>query len=243
MLRPRVQIAGWGVLWLLSACGPSPEALTRRVAERVDARAFESVLRDVDPEYADPLGNRDTLSAALVDLDKTFARWSIRWAPTETRSSALTASVRVRVDAEMVGRIVWKVRGSMLLSLRRTDRWRIVSGLLTDFRDIRGLMERRRAALEANDADAMKDVLHPQYRDGLVDRREAIERLRINLEDTPVRMRVTNYRLEVRTDLAHVDEYYALSVKGRLGPPAVAGLTLKKSAGRWRIASGLYPDD
>ena len=101
-------------------------------------------------------------------------------------------------------------------------------------------MQRRRAALEANDADALAALLHPHYRDGLVDRNEAVERLRRDVEGASIRFRVTNYRLEVRPDLAHIDEYYILTVGERVLPPATAGLTLRKSAGRWRIAAGLY---
>ena len=101
-------------------------------------------------------------------------------------------------------------------------------------------MRARRRALESNDAGALAALLHPNYRDGIIDHRMAAERMRRDLAGVAIRFTATHYRLEIRRDLAHIDEHYVMTVDGQPGRPAVAGLTLRKSAGRWRIAAGLY---
>ncbi len=226
----------------LAACGPTPEALVREVEATLAARAWSSLAAFIDPHYGDPLGDRDTLLDDLRAMDQDFPRWTIDWTASGLfpEMSALVASVDTRLDAELVGRPVWKVEGPMRLSLHRTDRWRIRGGLLADLRDIRGLMRARRRALESNDAVALSALLHPNYRDGIIDRQMATERMKRDIEGMAIRFTATNYRLEIREDLAHIDEHYSMSVAGGPARRAVAGLTLRKSAGRWRIAAGLY---
>ena len=67
-------------------------------------------------------------------------------------------------------------------------------------------------------------------------------RLARDLVGAPVRLRVTNYRLELRGPTAHLDEHYVLTVAGQTLPPRIARFTLAPSAGRWRILAGLYPE-
>ena len=226
----------------LFACGPDPETLPRQVEAQLQSRDFAAIARQIDEAYGDPLGDRATLLEDLAALDRDFPRWSIDWTSSGlfVEGTALVATVQTRIEAELVGKPTWKVEGPMPLALHRSDRWRVRGGLLTDLRDIRGLMRQRRRALEANDVDGLAALLHPHYRDGLIDRKEAVARLRRDVEGLSIRLRATNYRLEVRADLAHVDEYYILTVGEQIRPPAAAGFTLRKSAGRWRIAAGLY---
>ena len=223
-------------------CGPTPETLVHKVERLLQDRDIAALSRHIDEAYGDPVGDRAVLLADLERLDRAYARWRIDWTPEgiRTKTTALVATVQTRLTAEFVGQPVWKVEGPMTLSLHRADQWRISGGLLSDVRDIRRLMAQRRAALEANDVVAMADTLHPHYRDGVVDKAEAIENLRRDLYATAIRLQATHYRLEVRPDLAHIDEHYIMTINGQPQPPAVAGLTLRRTAGRWRIAAGLY---
>ena len=233
----------FGITSATTACGPTPTQLARRAETLVQTRSWTDLSLAIDAEYGDPLGDRATLLGDLDDLDRTFARWHFDWTaqPSRVQANALVGEVETYLSAELVGHPVWRVEGPMTLAMHRTDQWRIQGGLLTDLRDIRGLMRARREALEANDAGALAGLLHPNFRDGLLDRTEAIQRLETDLPGRAVRLQVTNYRLEVRADLAHIDEYYVMRINGRPGRPSTAGLTLRKSAGRWLIAGGLYP--
>ena len=238
-------LATFAVSLLFASCGPTPERLVEVAEKLVQARRFEDLSFHIDGQYGDPLGDRSTLFRDLEQLDRDFPRWTIDWTREQRRldTSALMTATETRLRAELVGQPAWKIEGPMLLSLHRTDRWRIQGGLLSDFRDIRSLMRARQAALEANDVPALADLLHPLYRDGIADKAETVARLTRDLTAVRVRMQITLYRLEIRRDLAHIDEHYRLTVNDRPGRPAVAGLTLRKTAGRWRIAAGLYGED
>ncbi len=226
----------------MASCGPSPPRLLERLEQQLQARDWTALARHLDDNYADPLGDRATVLQDLQNLEERFPRWEISLNRDEAglETSALVGRAETRLTLDLAGKPYWKVQGLMELELRRTDQWRVVSGLLTDLRDIQGLMQRRRAALEGNAPDRMAELLHPRYRDGLIDRAEAIGRLRTDLSGVAVRISVTNYRLDIRRDLAHIDEYFRMTVDGRPIRPSKAGLTLKKLAGRWLIAGGLY---
>ena len=99
----------------------------------------------------------------------------------------------------------------------------------------------RREALEANDPEALRALLHPAYRDGDLDADGALRRISDSLRGVRVRLRPTHYRLEIRGPQAHLDEHYVLTVGTRTLPPAVARLTLERTAGRFRIVAGLFP--
>lgn len=223
-------------------CGPTPEQLVQNAEIWLQSRDWARLKSHLDTEYTDPLGDRDRLMRDLADLDRDHPDWLIRWSQEgyRTRTTALFADVEARLNARLRGQPEWRIEGTMTVSLHQSDRWRVQGGLLTDLRDIRGLMAERRAALEANDVEGLTALLHPAYRDGLIDRDEAAARLARDVRGTAIRLRPSLYRVDVRPDLAHVDEHYRMSINGQEQPAAVAGMTLRKTAGRWRIAGGLY---
>lgn len=216
-----------------------------KVAKHFVSGDVDGIGHLVDREYADPLGDRDALLQDLRTLVHESSRRTLVYTDLTTGDdpSKLSATLTGRVDLELVGRPTWKVVGPAQVELARTDGFRVRSGLLSHVRDIRGLMAARRGALEANDATAVRPLLHPGYRDGDLDADEAVQRLQKDLAGVPVRLRVTNYRVELRGPTAHVDEHYVLTVGERTLPPSVARFTLSRSAGRWKIAAGLYPAD
>ena len=236
-------------LWILLlgpllSCGRNPlETLeTTRVA--LISRTPETALRTIDEEYADTLGGRSQLRKDLTDIKEQFGRAQISFNELTSRRgvSELEARILGGIDADFVGLPTWKVRGAVEIDLiRRTDGFRIRSGLLTNFRGIRQLAAARKAALEANDAQAIRRLLHPRYRDGNLDADDAIKRLEADLGSHKVRLDVTHYRLELRGLTAHLDEHFTLSVNNRATPPLVGRFTLRRAAGRWRISGGLYP--
>lgn len=204
---------------------------------------LEPARRAVAPDYADPLGGRDVLLADLEAYVERFGARRVKFSELSTVDdpSALVATLTGRLDLELVGPPTWKVVGPAQIELERHGDFYVRSGLLSHVRDIERLMARRRAALEANDAEQMRPLLHPRYRDGDLDVDDAIERLAKDLSGVPVRLEVTNYRVELRGPTAHVDEHYVLKVRDRAMPPSVARFTLARTAGRWKIIAGLYP--
>lgn len=227
---------------LLAGCTAPPDEIAQKVAAALEARDPAAALAFVHASYADPRGDRRTLAADLEDMRERFSRVRIDFEEVSAieGASAKEATVVGRLDAELVGEPTWRVVGPLRVDFIREDGFHVVSGLLTDVRDVRALMAARRAALEANDAEAIRPLLHPGYRDGDMIADEVIARLTEDLAGAPIRMAVTNYRLEVRGPVAHLDEHYVLTVAGRTLPPAIARFTLAPSAGRWKIRAGLY---
>lgn len=240
-------LGGLSILGLLLAgCQRTPKEAVEQARAALEARSTTDLLEVLDPEYADTLGTKARLLSDLEDLWRRYPRIHLATEALTVAQGAseLDATVVGTLDADFVGQPTWKVRGPVAIELvRRTDGFRIRSGLLTDFRDIERLMAKRRAALEANDAQQVKDLLHPGYRDGDLDGDQAAARLARDLEGKKVRLDATNYRLELRGPRAHVDEHFVLEVNGRPSRPLIGRFTLERSAGRWRISSGLYPDD
>lgn len=236
----------WFGALLLAACQRTPQEAVEQARTAIETRSTSELLEVLDPQYADTLGGKKQLLSDLEDLHDRFPR--IRLVMEELTvakgASELDATVVGTLNADFVGEPTWKVRGPVAIELvRSTDGFRIRSGLLTEFRDVAELMARRRAALEANDADAVRSLLHPRYRDGDLDADQAAARLARDLEGKKVRFEATNYRLELRGPRAHVDEHFVLTVNDRPTRPLIGRFTLERSAGRWRISSGLYPDD
>jgi hypothetical protein len=230
------------ILSLCAGCTEPPEAVSQAVATALNERDFETALRHVHANYADPRGGRDALEQDFHDLRGAFDRMRVRFEDTSTaRGAPGQATITGRLDAELVGQTTWRVVGPLQLEMTKDQGFRIESGLLPHFRGIRSLMRRRHDALEANDAEALRPLLHPNYRDGDQDAEQVIQRLSSDLEGVRIRVAVTNYRLEVRGPIAHLDEHYLLTVGARTLPPQIARFTLERSAGRWRIRAGLYP--
>lgn len=231
-------------LLLGAGCHEPADVIARQMAGALTAGDPEAALRHVHADYADPRGDRDRLAADLREMQQAFSRARVDFEDLSAveGQSARESVVVGRLDAEWVGSETWRVAGPVELYFTKEDGFRAQSGLLTHVRDIRQLMAARRAALEANDATGIGALLHPRYADGDIDAAEAVARLRRDLEGAPIRLRATNYRLEVRGPIAHVDEHYVLTVGDRTLPPAVARFTLEPSVGRWRIRAGLYPE-
>ncbi|MCA9550382.1 MAG: hypothetical protein KC933_10120 [Myxococcales bacterium] len=228
----------------LAACSAPPEEVVAELARALEARDSEAALALVHPDYADPRGDRAALAADLRALPEAFSRIRLDYQDLSTVEGASAREVTATgtLDAELVGDTTWRVVGPAQLELLRDDGFKVRAGLLPHLRDIRDLMRRRQAALEANDAEALRPLLHPRYRDGDADLQETMARLARDLVGAPVRLRVTNYRLELRGPTAHLDEHYVLTVAGQTLPPRIARFTLAPSAGRWRILAGLYPE-
>jgi hypothetical protein len=230
-------------LLALAACAEPAPAVVAEVLRAVEAGDAAALAARISPDYADPLGGRDALVADLADLAREFARREVSGHDLAEAEGASSQRVRVsgRLEGALTGEPSWRFEGPLSVELERTDRTRVVSGLLVDLRDARGLAARRRAALEGNDAAALVALLHPGYRDGDLDRDGARARLERDLASVRIRLTPSLYRLEVREDLAHLDEHHQLEVDHVAQRPAVARLTLRRSAGRARIAAGLYP--
>lgn len=238
------------VLWTACAltalslgCVRAPEDVVRRAARAIEEGDLDALRRHIAPGYADARGDRARLFEDLEHLIATSAMRKILWDEPERlpSESGRTAVVEAHLELQWVGPPNWRVYGPDRLELVRQDDFRIEGGVLVAFRETEALVRARRAALEANDAEGLRVLLHPDYRDGDLDADEAIHRLAKNLEQTPVRLRPTNYRLELRGSRAHLDEHYVLAIGPRTLPPAIARFTLEKTAGRLRIVAGLYP--
>lgn len=225
-------------------CHPSAKEVTEEAHRAFATFDRPKLEKTLSRTYLDALGDRQVVLADFDVLKRRFSRARIKLPKISTmeEKSALRSTVIAEIDAEFVGDQTWKLDGSVRVELERDDGPKIASGLLTDLRDIIGLMDRRRTAFEANDPEALASTLHPNYRDGDVDRDQAVQRFARDIGRTPVRLLATNYRLELRGATAHIDEHYILSVGARTFPPAIARFTLARSAGRWRIRAGLYAD-
>ena len=230
---------------LFAGCGPAAEEVALRAVEAAADADVATLGRWVDPGYADPLGGLEVLRRDLADLEARYGRRRIelRELSRHAAASELHTTVVGHLDVELVGQPTWRAVGAMSLELERNAGWRVRAGLLSDLRDIMGLMDARRRALEANDPAALAALLHPRYRDGDLDREEAAQRMARDLEGVRIRLEPTNYRLELRGTTAHLDEHYRLEVAGRALPPTIARFTLGRTAGRWRILAGLYPPE
>jgi hypothetical protein len=228
---------------LSSACGPTPIDVIGAALSAIERGDQATLSETIGEEYGDALGGRAELIRDVRELREAFPRISARGSELSTTSGAskLEAHVVGRIDADLEGEIAWHATGPLDVDLQKHDRFRIESGLLTDLRDVRALMDARRRALEANDAEAYARLLHPTYKDGDRDLEDTRARIRSDLRGVRVRVQPSLYKLEVRGPNAHVDEHYVLTVNDRALPAAVGRFTLVRAGGRWRIASGLYP--
>lgn len=229
----------------LLACAEPALEVVDRVAQALERRDEGAIRRRVASTYADPLGGEAEAFADLRGIFEHFdqLRIDLEDPHERPRASELETEVTALLDAELVGRPTWRVIGPVHFELVRQDGWRIRGGLFTELRDAMELAEKRRAALEANDAPALRPLLHPSYKDGDLDADQALARLAHDLEGMKVRLEVTNYRLEIREQEAHLDEHYRMSVNDQPSPPAVARLTLGRNVGRYAIEAGLYPPE
>ncbi len=223
------------------ACTSPPEQVVKEVYQAIGAADLSGLRKHLDPEYTDPLGDHQRLLGDLEGIFKTYPKRALELSELQgaPRESKLEVQVTGMLTAEFIAEPTWRVQGPIQVDLVRTDGFRIRSGLLSEFRDIQGLAAARRAALEANAVEDLRPLLHPSYKDGDLDGDQVLERLKPSLEGVKLRLEVSNYRLELRGPVAHLDEHYVLKVNGVPSPPLVGRFTLKRSAGRWRIAAGL----
>ena len=234
--------------WTVLGCGATPEDAVRGALAAVEAADSAQLRRWVDPEYTDGRGGQTVLAEDVQAWQKTYPRRSLNIDHLDilrSGTSRLRADARVAIDLILSGATPSvRARGPLLIELLRNQGFRVQSGLLTEVRDVLEVMAERRAALEANDAEALAALLHPRYSDGSYNRHHLIDRLRRDLEGRVVRIEPTAYRIELRSGRVHVDEHHRMSIDGRELGPAVARLTFAQSAGRLRIQAGLRtPDD
>lgn len=228
-----------------TACAEPPETIARAAHEALVKRDLPAILAHISPDYRDPLGDKAALEHSLRDLFESTGRIEatlseVSTVPGDTKKKA---SVTGRLDVRLIGEPEWQSTGPLDLELLRDGEFQIISGFLTDLRDVRLLMQKRRSALEANDAKLYGALLHPTYRDGDVDRADTQARLEKDLSaSTKIRIEPSLYKLELRGPMAHLDEYYRLTVNDAQLPPSVARFTLRPAAGFWRIGAGLYPE-
>jgi hypothetical protein len=229
------------LLGLLSACRPTPAELAERAASALEAGALEDLEPMLHATYTDTLGGRAEALAGFRELFEIFPGRKLRFEALELQTGealVLGGAQHVELNGQhsvkMVAPLQWELdRGLWSLEIR--------SGLLEDLRDIEALLASRRAAMEGNDAEAYGRLLHPEYRDGDLNREQALVRIAEDLSGVVIRFEPVHHQIEVRKDLAHVDERYTLRVGEQAFPRGLARLTLRTSLGRWRIAGGLYP--
>lgn len=227
-------------LLITSACRASPAELAEQATQAVESGELSRLEPLLHPQYADALGDRAALFTDLGNLVEAFPARDIRFEAIEVeRGEELVLRGVQHIDlagghtVKMLGPLRWQLEaGATKLEIR--------SGFLDDLRDIEALLAARRAALEANDAEAYGRLIHPDYRDGDMDRTQVMAQLRTDLEGVVLRFEPIHHQIEVRKDLAHVDERYNMKIGEQAFPRGLARLTLRTSLGRWRIAAGLY---
>lgn len=233
------------ILALLPACSGAcdrPDSIVEEVMAAIGSGDWPALEARVHEGYADPLGGRAVLLEELRALHRDAGPIEVRVSELEILPGATPAcpvEVIGKVQAELKSAPSWRFLAPLRIELSRPGKLRVQSGLLDDLRGIRRLFAERREAIEANDAEAYGDLLHPQYRDGDADREQTVERLRRDLAGVPIRLRPLSYWAEVRGLDAHVDERYEITAKERT-VAAIGRFTLRRSAGQWRILSGLY---
>ncbi len=231
----------FSLLVSLTACGPSPTESHAKLIQALQKGSPDAVVALLHEDYRDPLGGAQILKEDLSQWQQHYGRRQVSATELIVSGPAAEKTVMARLDFELVGEPNWKVVGPWQVTLRRRDGFRVYANVLSEIRDIQRLMEHRKNALEANDPTSFGQVLHPRYRDGDLNASQAQQRFESHTQGLALRLRPTHYRVELRGHQAHLDEHYELSIGGQKPLKGVARLTLAKSAGRFRILSGLYP--
>ncbi len=235
-------MAGALVLLALAACGDAcddPAAVVGEAVRALHAGDAEAVAARIHSAYSDPVGDRARLVEDLGALVRDTPR--VVLSEVEVVRGPNGPTLVGKLEAHLVGPPEWTVVGPLRIELSPDQgRLAIRTGFLDDLRDLRALLGARRAALEANDAAALGALIHPEYRDGTLDRAAAIARLERDVAGVPIRIQPRSYWAEVRGLDAHVDERYVLRI-GESDHAAIARFTTRRAAGRWRIFAGLYP--
>jgi len=206
------------------------------------------ILKQVHPDYSDALGERAALKKDLDWWEKIFDKREIAFEKLETKrsgSSGGTTVIQGQLRMRLDGDTRWSFHGPLHVEFVHGIKPQIRSGILTNFRDIYGLMQQRREAIEANDGAAYAKLLHPNYRSGDENRHEAQSRVAQLLKGARLRINADHYEVEVRRTIVHINEWTAPvtpSVTSTQSPikstPSVKNqLSLRKSAGRWRISA------
>lgn len=226
----------------LGGCGPAcddPRAVVEAAVAALTRGDVAAVEARVHPAYSDPVGDRAQLLADLEALAQATPRVTL--SEVEVLRGPQGPTLVGKLEAHLAGPPEWTVVGPLRLELASHDgALAIRTGFLDDLRDLRALMSARRAGLESNDADALGALIHPEYRDGALDRDGAVARLRDDVAGIAIRIEPRSYWAEVRGLDAHVDERYVLRL-GEAEHAAIARFTARRAAGRWRLFAGLYP--
>lgn len=219
--------------------------MVRRTVAAAEAGDGPSLVRWLHPRYADALGDRDRALAEVEALARRYPRRRLalgdlvlhRSGPSRARAQVAS---RLEVVLEGAAPSI-RLEGPVRWELVRDQGFRVASGLLVELRDVVDLLERWRAALEANDVGALAELVHPSYADGTDDRFRALARMAASLGQGGLRIRPVAWRIELRPRLVHVDAYARLRREGARERPWRDRLTLAPSAGRLRIRAGLRP--
>lgn len=234
---------GFVALAFAGACGPTPiEAVERAVQAAVDGE-LETLRKNLDPAYADAMGDRPALLARVKAWQARFPDRTVElggaelvWPEaTRRRAQVELAGLELSLDDGHAG---LKRVGPAHFEVVRDGSYRVASGLFTTVFDIDERLEAARVAVEANRVDGLRAALHPLFRQGPDDADRFLEQLRTWIGDRPCRVERTGTRIEVRSGLVHADAYLNLSVDGGEPYPAVLRATFQSSAGRW-LATGV----
>lgn len=202
--------------------------------EALQREDSDGLARTLAADYVDGLGAR---KEALADAHRWWAapadfdirHLTCRRLPSNrTFESPRWTEVAVELDADIPGPVPWRVEGPFRSAVVRGLDARIRSGWLVELRSAQRVAS---ALSQARAPGDVRDLLHPDFRQGWTDRAEAARAWGSR------RLAVTHGRLELRERGAHLDLFHRGFEDPRLG--RVLRLTLKPAAGRLRIAAGL----
>ena len=236
---------------MLTACVRDFAEQTAALETALSSGQSEATLQQTHPDYSDQIGDIKDLKRDLSWWTKVFDKRTVSFRNLKrdrSSSKGVLAKIVGEIELDLPGATRWKFTGPLELEFVDGAKPQIRSGILTDFRDIYGLMLQRRIAIEANESQSFGRLLHPKYQSGDENKREAVQRISDNIRGKAIRLDPQHYTIEVRESLAHVTEWLSVRVQApsntRLTPLSVSPqaakndkneLTLKKSAGRWRI--------
>ncbi|MEL6189473.1 MAG: hypothetical protein AAFU79_33025 [Myxococcota bacterium] len=228
----------------LAACGSSPDVVVGRALKAAVEGDVPRLLRDLDPSYADPLGDRAQVLRDIEDWRSRFPRRDLRTLAIDVDPLPGTrAAVDVLAHLELAfdgGIPTVRAEGPMRLSLQRDGVFRLRSGLLVEVRDVLRLLDNYRAALESQDSATLAALLHPAYRARLRRRDEYETHLKAVLHPSRgavVRVEPVRLHVELRRDLVHANVHFRRVTEDSPAQLEVARWTLERSAGRLKISS------
>lgn len=227
------------------------------IAELLSSGEMTELDSLIHKSYADPLGDREQLIDDLHDMYRFFDTIKVTFNDIKQLSkSPKTNSQKIsaQLETQLLGEYTWSFRGPIQLEFVHQPSAQIQSGLLSNVRDIIKLMNARVAAIESNSATAYTNILHPNYRRGDENKKEAQSRLKKTLNGK-LRLRPDRYLVDLDVNQAHLTEW-ALVSRSQVEPTVSSSIsesnrnstdgvgimtksefTLRKSAGQWLIHS------